>query len=57
MKARTLSSISEFYKVTEIEELKSETLEEGLLKINRLKYNLGLVYFAAVTILLTTLFV
>ncbi|MBK8944908.1 MAG: hypothetical protein IPM32_06485 [Ignavibacteriae bacterium] len=57
MKARAISNISEFYKVTEISELKSETFEDGLLKINRIKYNLGLVYFAAVTILLTSLFI
>lgn len=57
MKARAISNISEFYKVTEISELKSETFEDGLLKINRIKYNLGLAYFAAVTILLTLLFI
>ena len=57
MKAKALSSISDFYKVTEISEMKSETIEDGLLRINKIKYNLGLVYFAAVTILLTSLFV
>ncbi|MBK7104534.1 MAG: hypothetical protein IPH62_04560 [Ignavibacteriae bacterium] len=57
MKAKALSSISDFYKVTEISEMKSETFEDGLLRINKIKYNLGLVYFAAVTILLTSLFV
>ncbi|MBI1932648.1 MAG: hypothetical protein HYS24_08935 [Ignavibacteriales bacterium] len=57
MKARAISNVSEFYKVVNVEELKSQSLEESLLQVNKVKYNLGLVYFVALAVLLTTLFI
>ncbi len=57
MKAKAISNVSEFYKVVGVEELKSKSLEESLLQVNKVKYNLGLVYFAALAVLLTTLFI
>jgi len=56
MKANAISSISEFYNSVTVEEVKSQTFEEELLKVNKIRYGLGLTYFFGVVILLTTLF-
>ena len=54
--AQTVSNISELSTVTKVSNTKTLSFTEELQKINKIKYNLSLVYFAGVTILLTTLF-
>lgn len=56
MKAQALANISELNNVVSIEKAKSKTFVEELLEINKMKYNLGLVYFGVITILFTSLF-
>jgi hypothetical protein len=56
MKARAISNIYEFYNAVSVQEIKSQTFEEELLKINKIRYGLGVVYFLGVSFLLTTLF-
>ena len=56
MKAQVLTNIAEFNKAISVERAKSTTFTEELLNTNKLKYNLGLTYFAAVTVLFVTLF-
>ena len=56
MKAQVLTNIAEFNKAISVERAKSTTFTEELLNTNKLKYNLGLTYFAAVTVLSVTLF-
>ena len=51
----TLTHTSEL--TTSVPKFESLTVSEKLQKINKLKYNLGLLYFAGVTVLITTLFI
>lgn len=54
--AQTISNISELSATTKVANTKTLSFTEELQKINKIKYNLSLVYFAGVTVLLTTLF-
>ena len=53
--ATTLTHTSEL--TGSIPKIESYTISEKLQRINKIKYNLGLLYFAGLTILLTTLFI
>jgi len=54
--ARTISNIIEWTNAISRENVKTLSYSEELEKINKIKYNLGLLYFAGLTILMTTLF-
>ena len=56
MKARVISNITDFYDVVTVEEIKTRSFEEEILRINKIRYGLGVGYFFGVVILLTTLF-
>ncbi len=56
MKTSVISNISEFYDLVTVEEIKSQSFEEELLKINKIRHGLGAAYFLGVILLLTTLF-
>ena len=53
--ANTITNIAEFSNTTTTTKELSST--EELQKVNKIKYNLSLVYFAGLTILMTTLFI
>ena len=55
--ARTISNISELTNINAQENIKTLSFTEELDKVNKIKYNLSLVYFAGLTVLMTTLFI
>ena len=54
--ANTISNISEISNSTTVENIKELSFTEELQKVNKIKYNLSLAYFAGLTVLMTTLF-
>ena len=53
--ANSITNISEITSVVELENERELTLTEKLQKMDRIKQNLGLLYFAALVVLLTSL--
>jgi len=54
--AGTITNILEITNVIPKKNVKSLSFTEELQKLNKVKYNLSLLYFAGLTILMTTLF-
>lgn len=54
--ARAISNISEISNTQALDNVKIISFSEELQKVNKIKYNLGLLYFAGLTILMTSLF-
>ncbi len=50
----TTAEITQTYSKKEIKEL---TISEEILRINKVKYNLGVLYFVSLTVILTSLFI
>ncbi len=57
MKVQALSNFAEYSKIVNLEEVSSSTFEEHVLKIVGIKYKLGLAYFVALSVLLTSLYI
>lgn len=55
--ARTISNIKEIKESLVKSNVKTLSFTEEYQKINQIKYNLGIVYFVALTVLMTTLFI
>lgn len=55
--AKTISNISEISKSLVGSKTKTLSLTEEYQKINQIKYNLGIAYFIALSVLMTTLFI
>lgn len=55
--AQTISNISEITNAVTTENEKKLSLTEELQRVNKIKYNLGIVYFVSVVALMVTLFV
>jgi hypothetical protein len=53
--ATSISNISELANVTEKESVKTLSLTEELAKVNKVKYNLSIVYFSVLAVLFATL--
>ena len=56
MKAKAISNIYEFYNSVSVDEIKSQSFEEELLKVNKIRHALGVTYFLGVSSLLAALF-
>jgi hypothetical protein len=54
--ARVLSNISEISHINSEQNTKILSFTEELQKVNKIKYNLSLAYFAGLVVLMTTLF-
>jgi hypothetical protein len=54
--AQIISNITAYPKVVTIDDSKSLSINEEIARINKVKYNLSVVYFLGVVTLLTTLF-
>ncbi len=55
--ASTISNISEISNATTVQNIKVLSFTEELQKVNKIKYNLSLAYFAGLVVLMTTLFI
>lgn len=55
--AQVFSNITTYPKVVTIDDSKSLSINEEIARINKVKYNLSVVYFISVVTLLTTLFI
>jgi hypothetical protein len=53
--AQIISNITAYPKVVTVDESKSLSINEEIARINKVKYNLSVVYFLGVVTLLTTL--
>jgi hypothetical protein len=54
--ARVISNISEISNINSIQNTKVLSFSEELQKLNKIKYNLSLAYFAGLVVIMTTLF-
>ena len=55
--AETISNVKELTEALESSAVKTLSYTEELERINKIKVNLGILYFAALSILMTTLFI
>lgn len=54
--AQIISNITAYPKLITIDDSKSLSINDKIVRINKVKYNLSITYFAGVVVLLTTLF-
>ena len=53
--ASSITNVSDISHVTDVKQIKVLSYSEELSKVNKIKYNLSIAYFAGLVVLLTTL--
>ena len=53
--ASSITNVSDINHVTDVKQIKVLSYSEELSKVNKIKYNLSIAYFAGLVVLLTTL--
>ena len=53
--ASSFANVSDISHVTDVKQIKVLSYSEELSKVNKIKYNLSIAYFAGLVVLLTTL--